>query len=150
MAAIAVPQQLRDTDIIPFSRHVTCEIFSLPKRTNQRIFSCAFSGEGGPRPKQREPAGDREVLPSPASEHSDAVGAPGTADSVKRDRSDSAPADVQLFESHPAVDQAEATTEPSNGRLRGRRYERLARVQKISKIRDFSIEFHQNVYTGIE
>lgn len=69
------------------------------ERRSNKSFVSVFSGEGGPRPKQREPAGDREVLPSPTSEHVDAVGTSGTADSVERNWTDSAPADVQFFES---------------------------------------------------
>jgi len=50
------------------------------------------------------------VLPVTASEHSDVVGASGTADSVKRDRPDSTSADVQLSESHFV---GEATADPA-------------------------------------
>jgi len=50
------------------------------------------------------------VLPVTASEHPDAVGASGTADSVKRNRPHSTPADVQLSESHFA---GETTADPA-------------------------------------
>ena len=75
------------------------------RRTNEPyfLFLLFLSGEGGLGPKQREPASDREVLPSATSEHVDAVGTSGTADPPERDRADSAPSDVQLFESHPPV-----------------------------------------------
>lgn len=80
-----------------------------------------YSGEGGPRPKQREPAGDREVLPSATSEPIDAVGAAGTADTVERDRTNPAPADVQFVESYSIVGQATTDTKHFVVGLRGRR-----------------------------
>lgn len=76
----------------------------------------ACSGEGGAGPECRQPAGNREVLSITASEYPDAVGAARAADPVERNRPDSAPADVQLSESHFA---GETTANSALG-LRGR------------------------------
>lgn len=82
----------------------------------QAVFLSAFSGQGGAGSERRQSAGNREMLSTTASEYLDAVGAPGTADSVERNRPYTTPADVQLPESHFA---GETTANPALG-LRGR------------------------------
>lgn len=80
------------------------------------VFPSVFSGqEGAGSSRHRQSAGYREVLPVTTSKYPDVVGASGTADSVKRNRSYTTPAHVQLPESYFA---SETTANPAVG-LRG-------------------------------